>query len=68
MCVFVGGCAGRSALCDDGQMCGCDEVMLTADYPDGMLAIGVGLTNATFITALFLQHVPNDVASFWIPL
>lgn len=37
----VGGCAGRSVLCDDGQMCGCGEVMLTADYPDGMLAIGV---------------------------
>lgn len=39
--VCVGGCAGRSVLCDDGQMCGCVEVMLTADYPDGMLAIGV---------------------------
>lgn len=37
----VGGCAGRSVLCDDGQMCGCEEVMLTADYPDGTLAIGV---------------------------
>lgn len=42
MCVYtVGVCAGKAALCDDGQMCGCGEVMLTADYPDGILAIGV---------------------------
>lgn len=40
-CARVGGWAGRSVLCDDGQMCGCLEVMLTADYPDGMLTIGV---------------------------
>jgi len=41
MWVCVGGWAGRALLCDDGQMRGCGEVMLTADYADGMLAIGV---------------------------
>lgn len=40
-CACVGRLVGKSVLCDDGQMCGCGEVMLTADYPDGMLTIGV---------------------------
>lgn len=59
-CVCVGGgCAGRSALCDDGQICGCGEVMLTADYPDGLLChMCMRLTNATFIMALFLPAHP----------
>ena len=43
--------------------------MLTADYPDGVLTIGVyGGKIATFIIDLSLQCVPDDVLSFWMPL